>query len=122
MKIPLIVAQQIGALAAKFDEAFNRNDAGGDAAFFTEDAVRVTPQGTSRTSCPQINHLDEILHYGSAFSKAGKQLEMARLAVVQKAGTQNAGGLERLGPLVLRKGSGGSVYHNKTALTSPVTG
>ena len=47
MKVPLIVAQQIGALAAKFDEAFNRNDAGGVAAFFTEDAGRVTPQGTS---------------------------------------------------------------------------
>jgi ketosteroid isomerase-like protein len=89
MKIPLIVAQQIGALAAKFDEAFNRNDAGGAAAFFTEDAVRVTPQGTSRTSRPQ-NHLDEISHYGAAFSKARKQLEMARLAVVQ-----NAQGLRR---------------------------
>jgi ketosteroid isomerase-like protein len=51
----LIVAQQIGALAAKFDEAFNRNAAAGVAAFYTEDAVRVTPHGTSRTSSPQIN-------------------------------------------------------------------
>jgi uncharacterized protein (TIGR02246 family) len=40
------IAQQIGALAAKFDEAFNRNDAAAVAAFFTEDAVRVTPDGT----------------------------------------------------------------------------
>jgi hypothetical protein len=94
MKIPLPVAQQIGVLAAKFDEAFNRNDAGGGAAFFTEEAVRATTQGTSRTSCPRINHLDEILHYGAAFSKARKQLEMVRLAVVQKAGTQNAIGLK----------------------------
>jgi ketosteroid isomerase-like protein len=84
MKIRLIVAQQIGALAAKFDEAFNRNDAAGVAAFCTEDAIRVTPQGTSRTSCPQINHRDEISHYGAAFSKARNQLEMGGLAVVQR--------------------------------------
>jgi ketosteroid isomerase-like protein len=60
MKIPLIVAQQIGALAAKFDKAFNRNYAAGVATFFTENAVRVMPHGTSRTSSPQINHRDEI--------------------------------------------------------------
>jgi ketosteroid isomerase-like protein len=107
MKIPLIVAQQIGALAAKFDEVFNRNDAGGVAAFCTEDAVRETAQGTSRTSCPQINNREEISHFGAAFSKARKQLKMARLAVVQKASTQNAIELENLGPLELRKGSGG---------------
>ena len=106
MKIPLIVAQQIGALAAKFDEVFNRNDAGGVAAFCTEDAFRVTAQGTSLTSCPQINHREEISHFG-AFSKARKQLKMARLAVVQKVRPQNAIELESLGPLVLRKGSGG---------------
>ena len=35
----------------------------------------MTPQGTSRTSCPQINHREEISHYGAAFSKARKQLE-----------------------------------------------
>jgi uncharacterized protein (TIGR02246 family) len=40
------IAQQIAALAAKFDEAFNRNDAAAVAAFYTEDGVRVTPHGT----------------------------------------------------------------------------
>jgi hypothetical protein len=34
MKIRLIVAQQIGASAAKFDEFFNRNEAAGGAAFY----------------------------------------------------------------------------------------
>jgi hypothetical protein len=62
---------------------------------------------TSRTSSPQKNHGGEISHYGAAFSKARKQLEMGRLATVQKAGTQNVIGLVRLGPLVLCKGSGG---------------
>jgi uncharacterized protein (TIGR02246 family) len=38
--------EQIRVLAAKYDEAFNRSDAGGLSAFFTEDAVRVTPHGT----------------------------------------------------------------------------
>jgi ketosteroid isomerase-like protein len=46
MKVRLIAAQQIGAWAAKFNEAFDRNDAAGVAAFCTEDAVRVTPHGT----------------------------------------------------------------------------
>ena len=62
MKIRLIVAQQIGALPAKFDEAFNRNDVAGVAAYYTEAAVRVTPHGTSRTSFPQINRRGEISH------------------------------------------------------------
>ena len=52
--------------------------------------------------------MGEISYYGAAFSKARKQLEMGRLAAVQKAGTQNARGLGGLGPLVLRKGSGGA--------------
>jgi uncharacterized protein (TIGR02246 family) len=40
------MVQQIGASAAKFCEAFNRNDAAAVAAFYTEDAVMVTPHGT----------------------------------------------------------------------------
>ena len=40
------IVQQIAALAAKFDEAFNRNDAAAVAAFYSEDGVRVTPHGT----------------------------------------------------------------------------
>jgi uncharacterized protein (TIGR02246 family) len=40
------IAEQIRALASNFDEAFNRNDAAAVAAFYTEDAVRVTPNGT----------------------------------------------------------------------------
>jgi uncharacterized protein (TIGR02246 family) len=40
------IAQQIGALAAKFDEAYNRHDSTAVAAFYTEDAVKVTPHGT----------------------------------------------------------------------------
>ena len=38
-------AQQIRALTMKFDEAFNRNDAAGGAAFYTEDGVNVQPWG-----------------------------------------------------------------------------
>ena len=38
-------AQQIRALTMKFDEAFNRNDAAGVAAFYTEDGVNVQPWG-----------------------------------------------------------------------------
>ena len=40
------IEQQIRALLAKFDEAFNRSDVGALAALYTEDAVRVTPHGT----------------------------------------------------------------------------
>jgi uncharacterized protein (TIGR02246 family) len=39
------IAQQIRALAIKFDEAFNRNDAAGVAAFYTEDGVDMLPWG-----------------------------------------------------------------------------
>ena len=34
------IDQQIRALASKFDEAYNKNDPGGVAALYTEDAVR----------------------------------------------------------------------------------
>jgi uncharacterized protein (TIGR02246 family) len=40
------MAQQIRALAMKYDAAFNRNDPAAVAALYTEDAVFVTPQGT----------------------------------------------------------------------------
>jgi hypothetical protein len=33
-------------LAAKFDEAYNKDDSVAVAAFYTEDAVKVTPHGT----------------------------------------------------------------------------
>ena len=39
------MAQQIRALAMKYDAAFNRNDPAAVAALYTEDAVFVTPQG-----------------------------------------------------------------------------
>jgi hypothetical protein len=54
-----------------------------------------------------MNPLAEISDYGAAVSKTRKQLEMGRLAMVRKAGTQNvrAG---RQGPLVLREGLGGA--------------
>jgi uncharacterized protein (TIGR02246 family) len=39
-------AQQIRALASKFDEEFNRNDAAAVAALYTDDAVFTTPNGT----------------------------------------------------------------------------
>jgi len=42
------VAQQIRALMAKWDEAFNRSDSGALAALFTDDAVQVTVHGTFR--------------------------------------------------------------------------
>jgi uncharacterized protein (TIGR02246 family) len=39
------IAQQIGALVAKFDEAFNRNDTASVAAFYTENGVNMLPWG-----------------------------------------------------------------------------
>ena len=42
------VAQQIQALMAKWDEAFNRSDSGALAALYTDDAVQVTVHGTFR--------------------------------------------------------------------------
>jgi uncharacterized protein (TIGR02246 family) len=38
-------AEQVRALAAKYDEAFNKNDAAAVAALYTEDAVFETPSG-----------------------------------------------------------------------------
>ena len=40
------IAQQIRALTMKYEEALNEHDAEAAAAFFTEDAVWATPQGT----------------------------------------------------------------------------
>jgi ketosteroid isomerase-like protein len=40
------IAEQVRALATKFDEAFNKNDAVAVAALITEDAVWITPHGT----------------------------------------------------------------------------
>ena len=40
------IAQQIGALTLKYEEALNAHDAPAAAALFTEDAVWTTPQGT----------------------------------------------------------------------------
>jgi uncharacterized protein (TIGR02246 family) len=42
------IAQQIRALMAKWDEAFNRSDSGALAALYTDDAVQVTVHGTFR--------------------------------------------------------------------------
>jgi uncharacterized protein (TIGR02246 family) len=40
------IAEQVRALAAKYDEAFNQNDAAAIATLITEDAVWMTPHGT----------------------------------------------------------------------------
>jgi len=40
------IAQQIRALASKYDAAFNKNDAAALAAFYTEDGILMTPHGT----------------------------------------------------------------------------
>jgi uncharacterized protein (TIGR02246 family) len=40
------VAEQVRALAAKYEVAFNRSDAGGLSALYTDDAVMVTVHGT----------------------------------------------------------------------------
>jgi uncharacterized protein (TIGR02246 family) len=39
------IAEQVRALAAKYDEACNKNDAAAVAAFITEDAIWTTPHG-----------------------------------------------------------------------------
>jgi uncharacterized protein (TIGR02246 family) len=39
-------AEQIRSLVRKYDEAFNRGDAAGVAALYTDDAVLVAPEGT----------------------------------------------------------------------------
>jgi hypothetical protein len=82
MKISLTVAQQMGAFAAKFDEAFNRNDAGGVAAFFTEDAVRETPQGASRF-LPAHKPSGRNFALRRGFLKSAQTVGNGRLAVVQ---------------------------------------
>jgi hypothetical protein len=54
----IIVPEQIGALAAKFCKAFNRNDAAAVAAFCTEDVVY-------RSSKQRWEHITKIRkHYG----------------------------------------------------------
>jgi uncharacterized protein (TIGR02246 family) len=40
------IAEEVRALARKYDEAFNQNDAAAIAALITEDAVWMTPHGT----------------------------------------------------------------------------
>jgi uncharacterized protein (TIGR02246 family) len=40
------ITEQVRALAAKYDEAFNRNDAAAVTTLYTEDAVFETPNGT----------------------------------------------------------------------------
>jgi uncharacterized protein (TIGR02246 family) len=40
------IAEQVRALATKYDEAFNQNDAAAIAALITDDAVWMTPHGT----------------------------------------------------------------------------
>jgi uncharacterized protein (TIGR02246 family) len=40
------IAEQVRELAAKYDEAFNKNDAAAVTALYTEDAVFETPNGT----------------------------------------------------------------------------
>jgi uncharacterized protein (TIGR02246 family) len=40
------IGEQIRALATKYDEAFNQNDAAAVATFITEKAVWITPHGT----------------------------------------------------------------------------
>jgi uncharacterized protein (TIGR02246 family) len=40
------IAEEVRALAAKYDDAFNRNDAAAVTTLYTEDAVFETPNGT----------------------------------------------------------------------------
>jgi uncharacterized protein (TIGR02246 family) len=40
------IAEEIRALAAKYDDAFNKNDVAAVSAFITEDAIWKTPHGT----------------------------------------------------------------------------
>jgi hypothetical protein len=54
--------------------------------------------------------------YGAAFSKACKQLEMGRLAAVQKAGTQNVTGLEGKALSFCAKAQAGPAYRNQTLM------
>jgi hypothetical protein len=64
--------------------------------------VRV--ETTSRTSSLRITMGAKSRTTARLSKKACKRLELGRLGAVQRTGTQNVVGLQRLGPLVLRKG------------------
>jgi uncharacterized protein (TIGR02246 family) len=57
------IPKQVRALATKYDEAFNKNDAAAIAALITEDAVWMTPHGTlSGRQAVQNYYADYSLH------------------------------------------------------------
>src|ERR1700733_7160481 len=62
------IAEEARALAAKYDDAFNRNDAAAVAALYTEDAVFETPNGTF-TSREDIEGLYRKIYFERNHSK-----------------------------------------------------
>jgi uncharacterized protein (TIGR02246 family) len=60
------IAEQIRALAAKYDEAFNKNDVAAVCAFITEDAVWTTPKGKySGRQSIEADYVDHVFRYHS---------------------------------------------------------
>ena len=54
------VAQQIRALASKYDEAYNRNDATAVAALYTDDAVTTSQNGTLNVGRPSKDCFERV--------------------------------------------------------------
>jgi hypothetical protein len=60
------IAEQIRALALKFDEAFDRNDPVAVAAFITEDAIWTTPHGKlSGRDVIEADYANHVFRYHS---------------------------------------------------------
>jgi uncharacterized protein (TIGR02246 family) len=90
------IAQQIRALAMKYDEAFNKNDAAALAAFYTEDGMLVTPHGTFHgrqaiekdyakhsfqqwQAINQVTKVDRIIAVGNEVRSIGKWIVIFEL-------------------------------------------
>jgi ketosteroid isomerase-like protein len=69
------VRQQIEALDAKYDEAFNKHDAAAIAALFTEDAIQIIPGNEIFSGREAIEKRYQALFAGSPFSNHRNKLD-----------------------------------------------
>ena len=98
------VAEQVRALAAKYDEAFNRNDATALGALFSEDAVLSGPHGRHKgrqaienfhtqqvfarwQANNHVTTVDRVVSVSDEVSSSGRWSE-----TVQSNGSKNVGG------------------------------